>query len=149
MRTSDDNRFDARAFYEAVVLKVEARGVSWRHVANATGIAPSSLSRFAQGSSLDSASLAKLSAWSGLNPADFVVPMAGVQSEALERIAATLRNDPNLDSHAARTLEAIVRTAYQSLRQRDAGEAVRSRRPVRRVAAAAPRATDTDAEPRQ
>ncbi|HZP87785.1 MAG TPA: hypothetical protein VFB54_13300 [Burkholderiales bacterium] len=133
MRTCEDNRFDGKGFYRAVALVVEARGVSWRSVASATGITPSSLSRFAQGSSLDSASLAKLSAWSGLNPADFVVPMEGAASKALESIAAVLREDPNLDAQAARTLEAIIRTAYQTLRQSATPKAAgKARRPPRR-----------------
>lgn len=128
MRTSEDNRFDVKGFYQAVALVVQARGVSWRQVATTTGITPSSLSRFAQGSSLDSASLAKLSAWSGLNPADFVVAIDGIASGALEAIAAALREDPNLDAQAASALEAIMRTAYQSLRRPPELPAKRSRR---------------------
>lgn len=129
MRTSEDNRFDAKRFYQAVALVVQARGVSWRQVATTTGITPSSLSRFAQGSSLDSASLAKLSAWSGLNPADFVVAIDGIASDTLDGIVAALREDPNLDAQAASAMEAIVRTAYQSLRRAPELSAKRARRP--------------------
>lgn len=129
MRTSEDNRFDVKRFYQAVALVVQARGVSWRQVATTTGITPSSLSRFAQGSSLDSASLAKLSAWSGLNPADFVVAIDGIASDALEAIALALREDPNLEPQAASAIEAIVRTAYQSLRRPTQTAGRKSRRP--------------------
>lgn len=132
MRTSEDNRFDVKRFYQAVALVVQARGVSWRQVATTTGITPSSLSRFAQGSSLDSASLAKLSAWSGLNPADFVVAIDGISSDALDAIAAALREDPNLDPQSASVLEAIVRTAYQSLRRGPESVRGKARRGPRR-----------------
>lgn len=133
MRTSEDNRFEVKRFYQAVALVVQARGVSWRQVATTTGITPSSLSRFAQGSSLDSASLAKLAAWSGLNPADFVVAIDGIASDSLDAIATALRDDPNLDPQAASAIEAIVRTAYQSLRRPPESVARKSRRPRQRA----------------
>jgi hypothetical protein len=72
----------------------------------------------AQGRRPDASSLAALSAWAGLNPSDFVdAPYKATRSEPLAEISTLLRRDPRLDSHAAETMEAIVRAAYERLRK--------------------------------
>ena len=64
--------FDADGFYRALSRGVEARGVTWKQVSDATGVSSSTLSRMADGRRPDAASLAVLSAWAGLNPAEYV-----------------------------------------------------------------------------
>ena len=105
--------FNARAFYEVLSSVVEARSVAWRQVARETGITPSTLTRMGQGRQPDAPSLAALSAWAGLNPADFVgQPTEGARSDPLVVISRALRSDPDLQPDAAKALEDIMRIAY-------------------------------------
>jgi transcriptional regulator with XRE-family HTH domain len=113
-----DKNFDADAFYAALADTVEARGVTWKKVSKDTGVSVTTLTRMAQGRSPDAASQAALSAWSGLNPADFVMlPGKRVTREPLAEALTLLRADPKLKPEAATALEAIVRTAYNQLRK--------------------------------
>ena len=114
----DDKGFDGDAFYRAVEATVVAREMNWKQVASETGISASTLTRMAQGKKPDAGSLAALSAWAGLNPSDFVNASYKIYSkEALSQISTLLRSDPNLDTQAAETVEAIVRAAYERLRK--------------------------------
>src|SRR2546425_294346 len=73
--------FDSEGFYSALAATVEAKSVSWKQVSTDTGVSASTLTRMAQGRHPDAASLAALSAWAGLNPADFVsIPVMPLQS---------------------------------------------------------------------
>lgn len=114
--------FDAEAYYSALAQIVRAQRISWRQVARETGITPSTLTRMAQGRRPDAASLAVLSAWAGLNPADFVENPRYVADtkhhstrDSLHAISGVLRSDPNLPPEAARALEDIIHVAYDEL----------------------------------
>ncbi len=66
-----------------------------------------------QGRQPDAASLAALSAWAGLNPADFVgQPTEEARPDPLVVISRALRSDPDLQPDAAKALEDIMRIAY-------------------------------------
>ena len=118
--------FDAKAFYDALAQVVQARKVSWRRVARETGVSSSTLTHMAQGRGPDAASLAALSAWAGLSPADFVDTSTerGVKRaikrglEPLDVISSLLRADPDLLPEEAETLEQIIRLAYSRFKQR-------------------------------
>ena len=116
--------FDAEAYYGALAQIVHAQKISWRQVARETGITPSTLTRMAQGRRPDAASLAVLSAWAGLNPADFVDNPRCVADtkprstrDSLNAISGVLRSDPNLPPEAARALEDIIHVAYGELKR--------------------------------
>lgn len=114
----DDKGFDGDAFYRALLATVEARSVNWKQVSAETGVSASTLTRMAQGRRPDAASLAALSAWSGLNPSDFVqAAYKAPKAESMAQISTLLRADPNLDTSGAEALEAIVRAAYERLRK--------------------------------
>lgn len=114
----DDKGFDGDAFYRALEVTVNTRNKNWKQVAADTGVSASTLARMAQGRKPDAASLAALSAWAGLNPSDFVNASFKTQRpESLAQISTLLRSDPNLDTQAAETVEAIVRAAYERLRR--------------------------------
>src|SRR5579859_1574614 len=116
MITADDKGFDGDAFYRALETTVKAKSKNWKQVAEETGVSASTLTRMATGRRPDAASLAALSAWSGLNPSDFVhAPYKARQPEPLSQISALLRGDPNLDKHGAAAVEAILRAAYDRL----------------------------------
>ena len=74
----------------------------------------------AQGRKPDAASLAALSAWAGLNPADFISNPLNhkPQAETLNQISLLFRHDSSLSADARQQLDAIVEAAYKSLRNK-------------------------------
>jgi transcriptional regulator with XRE-family HTH domain len=117
---AENKGFDGDAFYRALESTVERRSKNWKQVAAETGVSASTLARMATGRRPDAASLAALSAWAGLNPSDFVdAPYKVVRPEPMAQISSLLRSDPNLDTHSAEAVEAIVRAAYERLRKAD------------------------------
>ncbi len=108
--------FDFLAFYKALSATVAARGTSWKTVSEQTGVSQSTLSRMSKGRKPDAASLTALSAWSGINPVDFIAAPKR-DAEPVAMVSRLLRADPNLDSDGADALEAIIRAAYESLKR--------------------------------
>ena len=109
------------AFYEVLAEVVAARKTTWRLVGLETGVPKATLVRMARGGCPDAASLAALSAWAGLNPADFVVIAGdGKPSQLLSAISTVLNADPYLEPAAARDLEAIIYVTYAGFRQQHA-----------------------------
>lgn len=111
--------FDAEGFFRALESTIIARGKNWKQVADETTVSASTLARMAQGRLPDAPSLAALSAWSGLNPADFVggSQRAG-KRETLAVITRALRADENLSDEEAGALDEIIRTAYKRFANR-------------------------------
>jgi transcriptional regulator with XRE-family HTH domain len=115
---NNNKGFNGDAFHRALEHTVEARGKNWKQVASETGVSASTLARMAQGRRPDAASLAALSAWSGLNPSDFVTAAYKARSpEPMAQISTLLRSDPRLDAESAEAVEAIVKAAYERLRK--------------------------------
>ena len=108
--------FDFFAFYKALSATVTARNTNWKTVSEQTGVSQSTLSRMSKGRKPDAASLTALSAWSGINPIDFTTAPKN-NPEPVAMISRLLRADPNLDDDAADALEAIIKTAYDSLKR--------------------------------
>src|SRR5258706_15366003 len=118
MPGADYKGFDGDGFYRALEATVTARSKNWKQVAAETGVSASTLARMAQGRRPDAASLAALSAWSGLNPSDFVTaPYKARRPEPMAQISSLLRSDPRLDAESAETVEAIVKAAYERLKK--------------------------------
>lgn len=114
--TKIKREFDLVAYYRALDSTVIARKLTWKKVAEQTGVNASTLSRMAKGQRPDASSLAALAAWSGLNPADFVT---GVQDqsapETLARITAAIHGDPRLTPEGATALDELFKSTYQRL----------------------------------
>ena len=111
--------FDADAFYEALDREVRTRDTTWRQVSHETGVNATTLTRMGQGRKPDAASLAALSAWAGINPADFVQrPTQEASAQTLNKVSLLFRQDPSLTPQARKQLESIVEAAYQSLRKK-------------------------------
>ena len=112
--------FDAMAFYRALDAERESKSLNWKQLALATGVSASTLTRMAQGKRPDADSLAKLSAWAGINPADYVDRMGGSPSEeSLTKVLAYFRADANLTKEAAVALEEMVHAAYNRLKNKN------------------------------
>jgi transcriptional regulator with XRE-family HTH domain len=115
--------FDADAFYEALEREVRTRSTSWRQVSSDTGVNATTLTRMSQGRRPDAASLAALSAWAGINPAEFVQPAQTAsrpQAQTLNKVSLLFRQDPSLTKDARKTLENILETTYNNLRTKGA-----------------------------
>jgi transcriptional regulator with XRE-family HTH domain len=110
--------FDAEGFYHALDATRQAKGITWKDVANATGVSASSLTRMAQGKRPDIDSLAALASWSGLGTDRFVrssVPQP--HPEPLALISSHLRNDPQLSPEAQASLDELIKATYDRLRR--------------------------------
>jgi transcriptional regulator with XRE-family HTH domain len=113
-----DKKFNSDSFYKAVTDVMKERDASWKLVSDQTGISPSTLTRISKGGQADAPSLAALSAWSGINPGNFVnsefKPMI---NNSISQISSLLRSDPKLDAKAAESLEAILKVAYDNMKK--------------------------------
>ena len=113
---ADRTKFDFLSFYHALNATVRARNTNWKAVSQQTGVSQTTLSRMSKGRHPDASSLTALSAWSGLNPVDFITGSKH-DSEPIARVTKLLREDPNLDSSSADALEVIIATAYNRFKQ--------------------------------
>lgn len=122
---ANKQEFDADGFYAALDRTLRARNATWREVSNHTGVSATTLTRMGQGRRPDAASMAALSAWAGINPANYVA-IHTPQGEAptLERVSLLFRQDATLSDEARKKLELIVESAYNALKDpsRVAGE---------------------------
>lgn len=108
--------FDLGSFHAALNAQRTAKGLTWKDVADQSGVSASTLTRMSQGKRPDVDGLALLLAWSGLDALKFV-PTAN-EPEPMAEIAANLRADRNLSEDSAKALEDIIRVAYERFRDR-------------------------------
>ena len=110
--------FDAEAFYKALDAQRDAKRMTWRQVAIATGVSASSFTRMAQGKRPDVNSLAVLCSWSGLKADDFVrSDSKETEPEPLAMISTLLRADRNLSRQNAAMLDDLIRVTYKRLKK--------------------------------
>ena len=107
--------FDAGALYEALDAQRQAKKMTWRQVAGATGVSASTFTRMAQGKRPDVDSLAALCSWSGLSADDFVRGDKEGEAEPLAMISTLLRGDRNLTPQSAAMLDDLIKVTYQRL----------------------------------
>jgi len=112
-------KFDGDAFFAALDSHRQARRITWKKVAEESGVSASTLTRISQGRRPDVDSLAALCAWSSLSADSFVRHDGGENrpAEPLAQITAYLRADPNLSKEGATALETLIKTAYERLRK--------------------------------
>jgi transcriptional regulator with XRE-family HTH domain len=113
--------FDAEGFYAALDAERLSRQITWKKAAEESGVSASTLTRLAQGRRPDVDSMAALLVWSGLSADSFVRTQkrGKRRAEPLAQITAILRGDPHLSNQGAAALEALVKTAYEKLRELD------------------------------
>lgn len=114
--------FDGEAYYSALASTVEAKRLTWKQVSQSTGVSASTLTRMAQGKRPDASSLAALSAWSGVNPADFVegveTPGQKGDQDFVAEFSALLRAQKDLSGDAKSALEGLVKAAYEQFKKK-------------------------------
>lgn len=112
-------QFDVEAFYAALDSQRLSKRMTWKQVAEKSGVSASTLTRIAQGRRPDVDSMAALLAWSGLKADSFIRCEQDTQTESdpLAKITAYLRADPHLTPEAASAMEAVIKAAYEKLRK--------------------------------
>ena len=108
--------FNLDKFHAALNAQRVAKGLTWKEVAQQSGVSASTLTRMAQGKRPDVDGLALLLAWSGLDALLFV-PTAN-EAEPIAKIAANLRADRHLSEENAKALEDIIQVAYERFKDR-------------------------------
>ena len=112
--------FDSEGFHAALDSQRKALGMTWKEVADESGVSASTLTRMAQGKGPDVDGLAALLKWSGLH-AEMFIRNSGSEGEKkpepLAQITAVLRADPNLRKESAEAIVHILKAAYKRFRE--------------------------------
>lgn len=111
--------FDAEGFFQALDDVRSTRELTWKQVADESGVSASTLTRMAQGRRPDVDSLAALLKWSGLSADAFVVDGESTEAEPpspLASIAAQFRRDKKLSPEGKKAIEATLKAMYQHFR---------------------------------
>ncbi len=112
-------RFDVAALHAALDAQRRSRHITWKNVADESGVSASTLTRLSQGRQPDVNSLAALTAWLGISADNFM------RSERVERfgaptplaqISSIIHRDPNLNTEGVVALEEMIKAAYARLR---------------------------------
>lgn len=114
-----DGYFDGDAFFAALDGQRQAKKLTWKTVAQQSGVSASTLTRLAQGRRPDVDSLANLCSWLGMSAETFVTSTQKIKNrpEPLAQISALLRADSNLSKESAIALETVLKAAYDRLRK--------------------------------
>lgn len=110
--------FESEAFFSALNATRLARQLTWKEVANQSGVPASTFSRMSDGKNPDANGLAALLTWSGLNIENFVERQGGGPASGLAQAVAHLRADPNLDAKQSEMLVNILNAAYNTLKEK-------------------------------
>jgi transcriptional regulator with XRE-family HTH domain len=110
--------FDEKGFYAALDSQRQARKITWKQVAQESGVSASTLTRISQGRRPDVDSMAALLGWAGLNADTFVrrSKKSPREAESLAQITVLLRADRHLSPEGVIAIEALVKSAYEKLR---------------------------------
>ena len=109
--------FDTEAFHAALNAQRLSQQMTWKDVAEKTGVAASTLSRMAQGAKPDVNGLAALLKWSKLKAEMFIPGSSTSDAAPIAKITALLRADPHLTPQNAKLMEQIVMTTYEKLKR--------------------------------
>jgi len=112
-------RFDVAALHAALDSQRRSRRLTWKDVADESGVSASTLTRLSQGRQPDVNSLAALTAWLGISADDFMrskqVERFGAPAP-LARISSIIHQDPNLNPEGVAALEEMIKATYARLR---------------------------------
>ena len=112
------DRFDTESLYAALNAVRLSRQMTWKDLADETGVAASTLSRMGQGAKPDVNGLAALLDWSKLKAEMFFRggDNSNDEPEPIAKITALLRADPQLTLSNAKLIEDIVISTYNRLK---------------------------------
>lgn len=112
-----------QALYSALDTRRVSRKMTWKQISDEMSVSPSLFSRMAAGKGCDSETYMTLTAWLETRPEEFVdgdLPEYKSKPETLDRIAAHLRADKNLNPESAEAIETVIAAAYEQLSARRA-----------------------------
>ena len=114
------NFFDAEGFYAALDSHRESLGITWKVLAQKTGVSPSTLTRMGQGKRPDVDTLASLASWSGIDVKIFYLRECDLRGkpETMAEITSLLRADRDLGKEGAVMMERMINSLYQELKKR-------------------------------
>ena len=117
--TDRKNRFDVTALHAALDSERRSRRLTWKEVAEESGVSASTFTRLSQGRQPDVNSLAALTSWLGMSADHFmrgerVNEFGGASS--LAQISSILHRDPHLNPEGSAALEELIRATYSRLR---------------------------------
>ena len=111
------DQFDLSGFYAALDAQRVSKKLTWKKVAEASGVSASTLTRMAQGKRPDVDGLAALLKWSCLDVTHFIEgTRPDGKPEPLAMISTHLRADRNLTPEAATALEEVIKATYKQLK---------------------------------
>ena len=114
------SEFRLGAFHAALDSVRVARGLTWKNVADQSGVSASTLTRLSQGKRPDVDSLSALIHWSGLTADDYMPPARStVPSEPLAEITSVVYGDRSLSTGDRDAMIDIIRATYMRLRDRE------------------------------
>ena len=112
-------KFDLGSFVSALDATRQSRRLTWKQVADLSGVSASTLTRMAQGRRPDVDGLAALSSWSGLDIGDYVrTDGEKPEAEPLAMISTYLKTDRNLTPESAIALDELIKATYRQLRKK-------------------------------
>ncbi len=112
---------DVGALYAALDQQRRQQNLTWRKLAKAMGISPSTFTRMAQGGHPDVDTFVALCSWLGVPAESFARDGSSridqeEDSNTLAVISTHLRADRRLSPKSAEAIEEIVRAAYERLK---------------------------------
>ena len=113
------SEFRLGAFHAALDSVRLARSLTWKNVADQSGVSASTLTRLSQGKRPDVDSLSALIRWSGLTADDYMQPDRPNESpEPLAEITSVVYSDNSLSTGDREAMIDIIRATYMRLRER-------------------------------
>ncbi len=112
---------DVEALYGALNDKRERQGISWRELAGALEVSPSSFTRMAQGQRPDIDTFTTLLEWLGMPASGYTLPRPLASStkpeadEPLVEITSLLRSSRSIKRDQAEALNSIITAAFKSI----------------------------------
>ena len=115
------DQFNVKMFQSALENVRVSQGLTWKQVAEKSGVSASTLTRISQGKRPDVDSLSALIRWSTLDSRRFVgQPDESADGrDSLAEIGFHLRADKSLTPEAVDIMEAMIKAAYQQIRKED------------------------------
>ena len=115
------DQFDVKMFQSALENVRVSQGLTWKQVAEKSGVSASTLTRISQGKRPDVDSLSALIRWSTLDSRRFVGQLdeSADGRDSLAKIGLHLRADKGLTPEVVDVIEAMIKAAYQKMRKED------------------------------
>jgi transcriptional regulator with XRE-family HTH domain len=111
--------FDAERLYAILDSHRISRNLTWKQVAEQSGVSASTLTRMSQGRRPDVDTLAALLEWSGESTDSFMASTRSVTpsgTDTLASITAQFRADNSLSAEARKALETTIKVLYEQFR---------------------------------